>query len=333
MRKKLLLIPLALLLAMSLIACAAPVEVPEEIAQLKAAIADLEDEAAAAEAKAAAAEVEIAELRVPEETWEVTLAYSVWPDWEPFIHVAALLLEKMGYEVTMVDIGGDWPLALEGILAGDIDVVTQASDFSHFHFWNEYRDRLIHLGSTGYGAQAGLAVPPYVEEVNSILDLNEYVDLFDGKIVGIEAGAGLMGQAADSITTYGLNYELIEGSTAAMVADRDAAVARGEPWVGLWWVPFWADVAYPMKFLEDPQLIYGGIDRFYFVTLPEFIDEHPDAAQLLMNLTLRYDDYMDIAGWIATEELTGKESSQRWLDQNETYWTKWFPYPHAFPYE
>ncbi|TET30938.1 hypothetical protein E3J68_00135 [Candidatus Aerophobetes bacterium] len=266
------------------------------------------------------------------EDWKLTLAYSVWPDWEPFIHVAAPLLEEMGYEVTMVDIGGDWSLALEGILAGDIDVVTQASDFCHLHFWEAYRDRLIHLGCCGYGAMQGLAVTPYTD-VDTIQELNANVDLFDGEIVGIEAGSGLMGCTADAITIYGLNYTLIEGSTAAMVADRDAAVAKGEDWLGVWWAPFWADVAYPMKMLKgDTELLFGGMDRFYFVARPEFIDEHPAAAQLLMNLTLSYGDYMDIGGWIAVEELSAGEAAAKWLDQNEHHWTKWFPYPYAFPY-
>jgi len=327
---------LALVLAVPLVASCAPATpeaAEEEIAALESKLTAEKAKVAAEKAKVADLEEEIAELMVPEETWEITIGYSLWPDWEPHLYVAGLLLKKMGYEVTRVDIGGDWSLALEGILAGDIDMIYQASDFCHFQFWEEYRDRLIHLGCCAYGARCGLAVPPYTD-VDTFQELNDNVDLFDGMIVGIEAGSGLMGQSADAITTYGLNYELMEGSTVAMIASRDAAVAKGEDWLGVWWVPFWGDNEYPMKFLGgDTELCLGGIDRFYFVTRPEFIDEHPAAAQMLMNLTLRYDDFMDIAGLIAVEELTGEEAAQRWLDQNEHYWTLWFPYPYAYPFE
>lgn len=295
MKKKILLIPLALLIAVSLVATGCLAPVPEELPTVP---------------------------EEPVEDWEVTLAYSVWPDWEPFVWVAKPLLEELGYEVTMIDIGGDWPLGLEGILAGDIDLIDQKI-FCHEHFWEEYGDRLIRIGTPGHGQFQGLAVPPYVTEVNLIQDLNDYVDLFDGEIIGIEAGAGLMGASADAIEVYGLNYVLVEGSTSAMVADRNAAVAKEEPWLGVWWVPFWADAEYPMKILTgDTELLFGAMDIDVFVTYPEFRQEHPAAAALLSEMEITYEDFMYIAGkYYETEDI--EVAVQSWLDTHEYLWELW----------
>ena len=48
-----------------------------------------------------------------------------------------------------------------------------------------------------------------------------------GKIVGIEAGSGLMRDAANAVKQYGLKLQLVEGSTAAMTAALKSAIDRG----------------------------------------------------------------------------------------------------------
>nr|WP_006524416.1 glycine betaine ABC transporter substrate-binding protein [Desulfoscipio gibsoniae] len=62
--------------------------------------------------------------------------------------------------------------------------------------------------------KCGWVVPDYVD-INSIEDMKDpkVRDKFDGKIYGIEPGAGIMQTSQHAIKDYGLNgYKLVESS-------------------------------------------------------------------------------------------------------------------------
>ena len=57
---------------------------------------------------------------------------------------------------------------------------------------------------------------------------NPGVGSFGGKIIGIEPGAGIMAATENAIETYGLDFELQDSSTFAMMAALKTAVEKGE---------------------------------------------------------------------------------------------------------
>lgn len=51
-------------------------------------------------------------------------------------------------------------------------------------------------------------------------------DKFGGRIIGIDPGAGLMAASENALVEYGLDYELMEGSDATMVAALKQAIDK-----------------------------------------------------------------------------------------------------------
>src|SRR5699024_348548 len=78
-------------------------------------------------------------------------------------------------------------------------------------------------------AKVGLVVPAYMDEINSIEDLNEHQELFAGQITGFDPGAGTMEVTEDVIDEYGLNFELLTSSEPAMITEIQEAMKQEEP--------------------------------------------------------------------------------------------------------
>src|SRR5690606_3542859 len=69
---------------------------------------------------------------------------------------------------------------------------------------------------------------------NSIGAQTEY------EIIGIEPGAGIMAQASKALEDYGLDqWTLVEGSSAAMVAELQKAYHAEKPIIVTGWSPHW----------------------------------------------------------------------------------------------
>src|SRR5690606_23832668 len=138
-----------------------------------------------------------------------------------------------------------------------------------------------------------LTVPSYVEGVDSLEDLAANADMFDSTIVGIEAGAGMMGILADSvIPTYGLeDWTLVEGSTPAMLAELDRAIAAEEPIVVTLWSPGWWYGEYDLKNLEDPENAWGDPDQLTIVTRTGFAEDYPEIVEWWSNWQMSDAEY------------------------------------------
>ena len=115
--------------------------------------------------------------------------------WDEAIVVTALwesLLEDAGFTVEVTDV--DAGILFQGLADGDIDVFFDAwLPVTHQDYWEEHGDDLEQIGRWYEGeAVLTIAVPSYMEDVNSIADLKGRADEFGGQIIGIEPGAGLM---------------------------------------------------------------------------------------------------------------------------------------------
>ena len=87
-------------------------------------------------------------------------------------------------------------------------------------------------------------VPGYVD-INSIEELKnpEVMASLGGKILGIDAGAGLMMQTKEVMAAYEIPAELVTSSGAAMAAAFKTAYEKNEPIVVTGWCPtLWAGV-------------------------------------------------------------------------------------------
>jgi glycine betaine/proline transport system substrate-binding protein len=159
-------------------------------------------------------------------------------------------------------------------------------------------------------------VPDYVD-VRSIPELKGKSEMFNGQIIGIEAGAGEMRLSEDVVIPgYGLEeYTLVEGSTSAMLAELDRAVSNEEPIVVTLWRPHWAYDAYPIRDLEDPEGYLGGAEEMHVVAHKGFSDEYPEVAEWLSNFELNDEQIGSLTSTVIQEYGTGQEAEavEAWL--------------------
>ena len=136
-----------------------------------------------------------------------------WDDSVATSNVAARVIEKkLGYEVKLVPVAAG--IMWQGVARGDLDATLSAwLPVTHGSYWDEYKAKVVDLGANFPDAKIGLIVPAYVK-AKSIDDLNAEKGSFGGRIVGIDAGAGVMRKTDDAIKSYGLNYTLMPARAA-----------------------------------------------------------------------------------------------------------------------
>ncbi|WP_309229715.1 MULTISPECIES: glycine betaine ABC transporter substrate-binding protein [unclassified Blastococcus] len=238
----------------------------------------------------------------------VTLGFiPSWTDGLSMAHLWQDVLEDKGYEVEFEEIADAAPL-YAGLAGGDVDVYPSAwSEVTHADYMDEYGDDIEDLGSWYGGAVLTLAVPEYVD-IESIADLAGQADRFDGRIVGIEPGAGLTRTTKDEVMpTYGLDdFTLVESSTTAMLAELQAAVDAQEDIVVTLWRPFWANSEFPVKDLADPEGALGDAEGLHTLARDGFSDDCGEVAELMGGFSLTDEQYGSLENLVVNEYGEGK---------------------------
>lgn len=104
------------------------------------------------------------------------------------------------------------------------------------------------------------------------------------KIIGIDPGAGIMTATQKAIEDYGLSdWNLVEGSGAAMTATLAKAIKKEEPIVITGWTPHWMFSKYDLKYLEDPKKSYGEAEEIHTIARLGLKEDQPEAYQFLSN--------------------------------------------------
>jgi glycine betaine/proline transport system substrate-binding protein len=252
-----------------------------------------------------------------------TITMGFLPAWTDGLSTAYLLadqLEKLGYTIEMEDVVDAGPL-YTALAQGDIDMYPSAwSEVTHAAYMDEYGDNIEDLGTYYEGAVLTIAVPDYLKDINSIEDLKGEAARFNGKIIGIEPGAGLTAQTQGTMMPeYGLDgeYELVTSSTAGMLATLDTAVAAEEAVAVTLWRPFWANDAWPLKDLEDPLGAMGKPEALHFLGKAGFAKEFPEAADFINKVTLNDEQYGALESLVTSDEFEGNPEGavDKWLSE------------------
>ena len=143
------------------------------------------------------------------------------------------------------------------------------------------------------------------------------------KIIGIEPGAGLMKLTKTAIEDYGLNdWKLIEGSSAAMVAELKKAINNKEPIVVTGWSPHWMFSSFDLKYLDDPKGSFGGAEDINTLVRKGLEQDAPGAYKILDQFAWEMSDMeavmVDVADGMNVAEAAGK-----WIDANPDKVAQW----------
>ena len=132
------------------------------------------------------------------------------------------------------------------LASGEADILTGAwLPATQRDYFEEYSPALDDLGSNLESARIGLVVPTHAPgrqtgpsgqtsrelvSISSIEDLKNNASRFNGRIVGIESGAGIMARTRDAMEAYGLtaDFFLEESDEERMVRRLSEAVYSGQ---------------------------------------------------------------------------------------------------------
>jgi len=251
-----------------------------------------------------------------------TITLGIIPSWTDGLSMAYLwkdVLEEEGYTVEIEEVAEAAPL-YTGVANGDVDIYPSAwPEVTHATYMEEYGDDLEDLGAYYENAKLTIAVPEYTD-IDSIEDLTGNADQFDGRIVGIEPGAGLTEVTKTSVMPeYGLDedYELVTSSTTAMLAELQKAVGDEEDIVVTLWRPFWANSEYPVKDLEDPKGALGEAEGLHAIATAGFAEEFPDVAEMIGNARLDDEQYGTLEDLVVNKhEGDPAAGVSEWLENN-----------------
>lgn len=252
----------------------------------------------------------------PEGDADVNIGYVVWDEVLAPTFLWKYLLEEEGYtvELTQLEIAAVY----QGVSQGDLDLYIGGLRETHADYWDEYDDGFQEVAEWYEPLRHGLAVPEYVDDVNSIEDLTGQADRFGGQVVGIEAGSGLMQELEVAESSYDLEgYDTTGSSTAAMLQEFEAATTNQEDIVATVWNPHWAVAECGMKFLDDPEGVFTDGD-IYTIIASEEAEVDPELLDLMSNFHVEDEQFYDLLGELR-EAGEGNEDQaiDAWLDNEE----------------
>lgn len=250
--------------------------------------------------------------------------HSGWDEGIAVSHLFAAMLEDDGYTVTSEE--ADPGVVYTGITGGDFDLnFDMWLPTTHADYWEQYGDDMEDLGTWYDDAKLTIAVNEDAP-IDSLDELADNADLFDNRLVGIEAGAGLTRITQDeAIPTYGLeDMEYVVSSTPAMLAELKGATDAGENIAVTLWRPHWAYDAYPIKDLEDPEGAMGDAEEIHTVGRTDFAADYPTLSKIIENFTLTDEQLFSLENQVFNEDggSDPAESVRTWLDANPDFVTE-----------
>ncbi len=261
-----------------------------------------------------------------DETTDLTVAaFNGWDDTQGAAYMAKHVLEQMGYSVTVESFE-----AAPGFTAaanGDVDWLAGSMlPRTHADYLEQYGDDYESLGCWYEDARNAIAVNAD-SPAQTVEDLAEMGDEYGNRIVGIEAGAGLMRATEEAvIPTYGLDdWELVESSTPAMLAEVDSAESSGDNVAVTMWYPHWAWEVYDIRELEDTEGAFGEPEQFFTFAQEGFSEEHPQVAQVLRNFVFSEEDFADLQE-LMSQDHAGEDHAAAvadWADANPEFFEDW----------
>ncbi|MDH1263049.1 glycine betaine ABC transporter substrate-binding protein [Pseudomonas sp. GD03944] len=245
-----------------------------------------------------------------------------WDDSVAVTHVAGEILKtKLGYDVTLQPV--EPAIMWQGVARGDLDATLSAwLPATHGEYFEKLKDKVTVLGTNYDGAKIGLIVPEYVE-AKTIADLEKYAKDFDGKITGIDAGAGVMRRTEDAIKEYDLkSIKLMPSSGPAMATALTRAEKAKKPIVVTGWIPHWMFAQWKLRFLEDPKNVFGEAEHVDTVANPGLEAKAPDAAAFLKKLSWSAEEVGAVMLSIR-DGVKPEDAAKDWIAKNPDRVAEW----------
>ena len=253
-------------------------------------------------------------------TKEATIGYVLWDGEIASTNVMKLVLEEAGYDVEIIAV--DAGALYQGLADSQFDFTTSAwLPQTQKNYWETYGEDIDSVAVNLEDCRIGLVVPTYVT-IDSIDELNDYKEEFDGEIIGIDPGAGIMSTTETAIENYSLDYELVASSSAGMAAELKSSVEDDEWVVVTLWSPHWTFNSFDLKYLEDPNGVYGEADRVETLARVGLAEDDPELYGIIGRFQWTHDDIQSVMSDLEAG-LSEEEAAQKWVDANPEKVNEW----------
>ncbi|MFC4565200.1 ABC transporter substrate-binding protein [Nocardiopsis mangrovi] len=260
---------------------------------------------------------------------EITLVEQPWEDLMVENAIVSRVLEELGYSVSIEELSV--PLGAQALASGDADAYLGNWWPSQEEVFAEYIDdgSVEVLGTLVTGTSYEPAVPRYVADeldVTSLADLAPNAAEFDNEFLGIEPGTPGNQSIQDAIgdDAYGLgDWNLLESSTPAMLAEVEQRVDNEEPVVFLAWEPHWMNVEWDLVYLDDPEDAWPGAGEIRVATREAFESDNPNVARLLSQMEVDSDTASDWVHAVSQENTSAEDVAAAWIADNPDVVDTW----------
>ncbi|HKK58503.1 MAG TPA: glycine betaine ABC transporter substrate-binding protein [Salinivirga sp.] len=247
----------------------------------------------------------------------IKLVYTDWSESVALNHLSTYLLEeKLGYNVitklTNVE------SAYAELAERKADVFTDAwLPKTQEKYYTRYAENLEKVSIIYPEARTGFVVPDY-SPLKTIKDLRSHTQ----PIVGIDSGAGVMHKARLALESYNLQTPLESLSEKAMVSKLEDALKRRKEIVVTGWEPHWIFARYEVRFLEDPDNLFGEKEKIYAISRKDLASKHPVAVRFFERMQLSEKQLNTLVYEIRVAE-DPIQGVKKWIKHNEYVVNQW----------
>ncbi len=251
----------------------------------------------------------------------ISIGMNNWAENVAVSNMWKIILEDKGYNVELTSV--EKAFLYEALSAGDLDIGMEIwLPNTDQAYYNKYKEEIDWRENWYEGTDLALVVPKYMEDVNSIEDLNNHKEEFDSQIVGIDAGASIMSLTEEVIDTYGLDYKLASSSEPTMLTELQNNIENENPVVVTLWKPHWAFSEMDLKILEDPQNVYGEAENISYAARKGLEEDQPEVVKWFDQFELNDQQLGSLMATIKEAE-SEEDGAQAWIDQHQELIDKW----------
>ena len=261
----------------------------------------------------------------------VRIGVPPWQGAEVKSAVVAEILRQAGYEVEISSAAA--PLVFQELAQGRLDFNLSAWVPGQDGAFGPHVEagRIVIVGENLTGAATSLAVPEQLapEGLRSLQDLAAHADEFGRTVFCIEPGSGAMAVLDEAVDQdlYNLgDWRALASSTEGMLTQVRRSIRRGEAVVFCAWRPHWMNIAFDIRYLDDPIGHWGGAGGTRVLTLArhDLADDHPALVEFLQRFQV---DAATQSDWIhayAQENRTLETIAGEWIDSNAETVREWW---------
>lgn len=252
-----------------------------------------------------------------DETKTIRMVYTDWSESVAITHLAARLLENdLGYvvELKLTDVAG----AYKEVASGKADFFADAwLPETHQLYFDQYEGEIEQVGITFPEARTGFVVPDY-SRLQTISDLKSYPN----PVIGIDTGAGVMQKARQAIEKYNLPVKLLSLSEKEMISQFEDSIKRRKEIVITGWDPHWIFTRYDIRFLEDPDALFGTIENIYTIGHSGIEESLPRAVRFFERMQLNENQLNQLVYQVMLSD-DPEQGVKNWIDENEYIVNQW----------